>query len=182
VTRQPSSIRDIPAVPGNAVTGREAASARGGPFRRFPLVSANALREFGLRSLTLRGQNRRRSVVRSLANDPGASGRERRALPPRQGECAMPFFRCFFVNKSVTPYFRRISSPTISKLRAGRRGAWIRGTGTKPSLPRPAGYGRRREDRVRPRKASRYGSAAAEASHYETDPQRIGGSVRPETR
>ena len=49
-------------------------------------------------------------------------------------------------------------------------------------LPRPAGYGRRREDQVRPRKASRYGSAAAEASHYETDPQRIGGSVRPETR
>jgi hypothetical protein len=27
----------------------------------------------------------------------------------------MPFFRCFFVDKSITPYFRRISSPTISK-------------------------------------------------------------------
>ncbi len=61
----------------------------------------------------------------------------------------------------------------------GRRG---KRTGTQPSLPRPAGYGRRREDQVRPRKASRYGSAAADASHYETDPQRIGGSVRPETR
>ena len=27
----------------------------------------------------------------------------------------MPFFRCFFVDKSITPYFRRISSPTNSK-------------------------------------------------------------------
>ena len=27
----------------------------------------------------------------------------------------MPFFRCFCVDKSITPYFRRISSPTISK-------------------------------------------------------------------
>ena len=27
----------------------------------------------------------------------------------------MPFFHCFCVDKSITPNFRRISSPTISK-------------------------------------------------------------------
>jgi hypothetical protein len=80
------------------------------------------------------------------------------------------------------PRPRKSLAAAIVSLPVRRRGAWIRGTGTKPSLPRPAGYGPRREDQVRPRKANRYGSAAAEASHYETDPQRIGGSVRPETR
>ncbi len=76
----------------------------------------------------------------------------------------MPFFRCFCVDKSVTPYFRRISSPTMpeipAKWRAARNGrrslaagivslpmrrgvTRIGGTGTKPSLPRPADYGLR---------------------------------------
>lgn len=86
----------------------------------------------------------------------------------------MPFFRCFCVDKSITTVFpadiiaddleipakwraarngRRSLAAGIVSPPMRRRAARIGGTGTKPSLPRPAGYGLKGEDQVRPRKA-----------------------------
>ena len=56
--------------------------------------------EFGLRSLTLRGHNRRCSVVKSLANGIQAPVAERGVRSRLGKECAMPFFDCFFVDES----------------------------------------------------------------------------------
>jgi hypothetical protein len=102
---------------------------RGRPFRRFPLVSANALRRIWTAKLNL-ARPESKAQCRQIAGKryPGASGRERRALPPRQGECtvAWPSSAASLSMNSVTPSFRRISPPTISKPPNGRRLSFLK--------------------------------------------------------
>jgi hypothetical protein len=88
-------------------------------------ASANALRRIWTAKLTLRGQNRRRSVVRSLANGTQAPVAER-GVRSRLGKESAPwhgFFRCVFVDEFGHTVFP--ANITADNLETAKRQAFV---------------------------------------------------------